>query len=121
MRVFSFTEIQGREVQAFGSSGATIASVTKGPRSRQIVVLYLEPGGSLGNHKEVSDQLMLVTAGSAEVSSEGRSSSGVARGDAVLWRSGESHEIRAGSDGLMAVILEGDELSRFVAMPLRRI
>lgn len=121
MRVFSFTQIQGRNITAFDSTGATLTPVTKGPRSWQVVALYLEPNGVLGNHKEVSDQLLLVTQGSAEVSSEGRASIGVTVGDAVLWRSGEAHEIRAGADGVMAIIWEGDELTRFVAMPLRRI
>jgi quercetin dioxygenase-like cupin family protein len=119
MRVFSFSAIQGRSVEAFDSTGATIVPVTKGPRDRQVIALYLEPDGVLGNHKEVSDQLLLVAQGSAEVSSEGRSAIGVAAGDAVLWRSGERHEIRAGSEGLTGFIIEADELSRFVAMPTR--
>jgi quercetin dioxygenase-like cupin family protein len=121
MRVFSFTQIQGRDTKAFGSTGATIAAVTKGPRSWQVIALYLEPNGVLGNHKEVSDQLMLVTQGSAEVSSERRGAIAVTSGDAVLWRSGETHEVRAGSDGLAAIIWEGDKLSQYIAMPLRRI
>ncbi|MBN1248131.1 MAG: cupin [Anaerolineae bacterium] len=120
MRIFSFNQIQGRSIKAFDSAGATIASVTKGPRSWQVIALYLEPNGVLGNHKEVSDQLMLVAQGTAEVSSEGRSSIGVAQGDAVLWRSGEAHEVRAGSEGLMAIIWEGDELGRHISMPARR-
>jgi quercetin dioxygenase-like cupin family protein len=121
MRIFSFNSIKGRSITAFDSSGATIAPVTKGPRSRQVVALYLEPNGILGNHKEVSDQLLLVSQGSAEVSSEGRSTIGVAAGDAVLWRSGEAHEIRAGSEGLMGFIVEADGLNRFVAMPIRSL
>ena len=104
MRVFSFTKAQGREVRAFDSSGAALTTVTKGPRSWQVVALYLEPQGCLGNHKEVSDQLMLVVQGSAEVSSEGRSSIGVAPGDAVLWRSGEIHEVRATITRVLVIV-----------------
>ena len=120
MRIFSFNPIQGRNITAFNSQDATISPVTKGPRSQQTIALYLEPNGVLGNHKEVSDQLMLVVQGTAEVSSEGRSSLGVSAGDAVLWRSNENHEVRAGSEGLTAIIVEGDGLPRFIAMPARR-
>lgn len=121
MCVFSFAAAKGRRVTAFESKGATISSVTKGPRSQQVIALHLEPNGVLGRHKEVSDQLLLVSQGSANVSSEGGSSIGVYPGDAVLWRAGEAHEIRAGSEGLVAIILESDRLSKVVSMPVRRI
>lgn len=124
MRVFSFAAVKGRHISAFGSEGATISPITKGPRSQQTAALHLEPNGVLGSHKAISDQLLIVTSGVAEVSTQtGKSTNTytLSPGDAILWRSGEVHEIRAGRDGLLGILLEGDVLSKYVAMPARRM
>ena len=124
MHVFSFSAVKGRHISAFGSKGATISPVTRGPRSQQTVALHLEPNGVLGSHKAVSDQLLIVTSGIAEVTTEsGKSkiSYTLSPGNAILWRSGEVHEIRAGHEGLLGIILEGDTLSKYVSMPSRRL
>lgn len=124
MRVFSFAAVKGRHISAFGSEGARISPITKGPRSQQTVALHLEPNGVLGSHKAVSDQLLIITSGFAEItakSGKSRASYTLTPGSAVLWRHGEVHEIRAGRDGLLAIILESDTLSRYVSMPTRRL
>jgi len=123
MRVFTFSAVKGKHISAFNSTGATITSITQGPRSHQIAALHLEPNGVLGSHKAISDQLLVVTAGLAQVttiSGQSKTSLALTAGEAILWRTGEVHEIRAGDEGLLGVLVEGDKLSRFVTMPTRR-
>ena len=124
MHVFSFSAIKGRHISAFGSKGATISPITKGPRSQQTVALHLEPDGLLGSHKAVSDQLLIITSGFAEgttKSGKSKTTYTLSPGSAILWRGGEVHEIRAGRDGLLGIILEGDTLAKYIAMPSRRL
>ena len=124
MRVFSFSAIKGRHISAFGSKGATVSSITQGPRSQQTAALHLEPNGMLGSHKAISDQLLIIASGIAEVTTHSRKSKTsytLSPGDAILWRTGEVHEIRAGRDGLLGIILEGDRLAKYVSMPPRRL
>jgi len=104
MRVYTFAAVKGKHISAFDSEGATITSVTQGPRSHQIAALHLEPNGKLGSHKAISDQLLIVASGVAQVTTtSGQSTTSLAlgAGEAILWRTGEVHEIRAGDAGLL--------------------
>ena len=124
MRVFSFSAVKGRHISAFGSQGVTVTSITKGPRSQQTAALHLEPNGILGSHKAIGDKLLIITSGTADVTTKSRTSKTsytLSPGDAILWRTGEVHGIQAGRDGLLGIILEGDNLAKYVSMSPRRL
>jgi quercetin dioxygenase-like cupin family protein len=120
MRIYTFEAAKGRKITAFNSQGAVISRLTSGPRSWQIVALYLEPDGVLGAHRATSDQLLVVTQGTARVSTGKSKPMYAGPGSAVFWRSGEEHETRAGPEGLLGIIIEGDGLADIITMQLQR-
>jgi quercetin dioxygenase-like cupin family protein len=104
MKLFAFTSSHGQHVDQYGSDfGLTPLWRTSGDSS--VVCVHLSPGGSIGEHQAVSNQLLCVVQGDGWVSGEGDRVP-IAAGHAVLWREGEAHS--AGTDsGMTAFVVEG--------------
>lgn len=110
MRCFSFDREHGRTIDAFNSQGVTVVHLLKHTEAF-VVTIYLEPHGVLGMHPAMEDQLFLVVAGGGQAITEGERCE-LSSGSAVLWQSGEEHETCAGEQGLTAIVLEGEGLSK---------
>ena len=117
MDIFSFGREHGLTIEAYGSAGARVVHLLRQTLA-SVVTLSLEPGGLLGMHPAAADQLFLVVAGSGEAVA-GNDVCPLSPGTAVLWRQGEEHETRAGSDGLTAVVVEGDQLAEALLLEER--
>lgn len=107
MKLFQFHPTGHRQITEYGSQGAAVHHLVRRYRDAHIVCIELQPGGFLGRHAASGDQLFLVIAGSGEVSGDDDRRLPVDAGTAVLWRSGEFHETRAGPNGLTALVIEG--------------
>ena len=106
MEIMDFRQ-DARPIDGFESRGATVRVMARELAAGQLVTIRLEPGGVLGRHEAVANQLLLVTAGSGTVIGGDGAAEEIEVGQAAVWIAGESHETRAGPGGLTAVVLEG--------------
>jgi quercetin dioxygenase-like cupin family protein len=120
MRVYDTGLRKGKQIQEFGSTGVTISTLVSS-RTWHIALLQLEPNGLLGAHKVATDQLMILVQGSARVSGDTGDPVDIIPGTAAFWNRGERHETRAGSQGCLAVVVEGDKLSQGLMMAIRKV
>ncbi len=120
MRIYDASIKRGKRIQGFGSAGATVATLIS-HKNWYVATLELEPNGVLGDHRTSQDQLVIIVQGAARVSSEKEKPVDVAPGTAVFWTRGEAHEMRAGSKGLTAIVIEGDRLEQSLMMSRKRV
>jgi quercetin dioxygenase-like cupin family protein len=120
MRIYDTGPNTGKRLQEPGTHGARVATLVN-ERDWHVALLELEPNGALGAHRTETDQLLVVVQGSARVSSEGDRPVDAAPGSAIFWNRGEQRAIRAGAEGLVGVIVEGDRLERNLMMPRKRV
>jgi hypothetical protein len=105
MDVFRFDEEVSIPISQFGSR-IRLAPLTGVGTTGRVQVAYLPPGGRVGRHRAVSDQLFAVVAGRGWVAGHDAAPREITAGYAARWHAGEEHE--AGTDtGLTAVIVEG--------------
>lgn len=107
MEVYS-TGSDLRSIDRHGSIGASVEHIARPISRAQLVVIELEPGGVLGRHDAQADQLFIVVAGSGSVSGGDGVEVEIGAGMAAFWTAAESHETRAGEEGLRAIVLEGE-------------
>jgi quercetin dioxygenase-like cupin family protein len=100
-------ELQGeREVTASGSVSARVRRLAG---DAHVVLIEVAPGGVVGRHPAVGDQLFAVVSGSGWVSGAGDERESIRAGEAVLWEPGEEHE--SGSDeGMTVLVVEAESL-----------
>lgn len=105
-------EVRELPLTAFGSTGAVQRLPTAGPRQRwrtagpaSVVVLELAPGGAVGRHPTVDEQLLLVVTGSVSCTGGDGAAVEVPAGQAVVFERGEDHETRS-VDGATLVVVE---------------
>ncbi len=103
----SSDSILGNRITQFQSHGAFGQHLLRGYRDASVACITLEPGGLLGRHQAVGDQLFLVISGNGIASGGDGQFQPIQSGTAALWRSGEEHETRAGPGGLVALVIEG--------------
>lgn len=117
MDTLHFGHEYGKPITAYGSIRATVVHLL---RSTPVfaVTIYLEPHGVLGMHPATTDQLFLVVAGSGQAVAGGARCK-LSPGTAVFWHRGEDHETRAGGEGLVAVVLEGESLAEALSADFR--
>ncbi|MGC9522646.1 MAG: hypothetical protein ACP5HG_12280 [Anaerolineae bacterium] len=120
MRIYDSGRSKGKQVSDFGSRDVTISTVMSS-RAWHVATLRLAPNGVLGAHKLATDQLLIIMAGSAKVTGDKNMRVDVTPGIAVFWNKDEVHEVQAGSEGLSAVLIEGDKLHREILMPVRKV
>jgi GrpB-like predicted nucleotidyltransferase (UPF0157 family) len=105
MRIFRFDPEVSVPIRDFGSR-FRIGRLTGQDSRVQVAIAHLEPGGLIGRHPAVAQQLLGVVAGSGWVSGSEGIRQPIRPGYAALWLAGESHE--AGTEeGLTAVCIEG--------------
>ena len=108
-RVNAFSLREGRRaIEQHGSIGASVRHLARPVTRAQLVSIDLEPGGVLGRHNAAVNQLFIVVSGGGWVSGGDGSEEPISAGAAAYWVAGESHETRAGDDGLRAIVLEGE-------------
>ena len=98
MKILRREELPGRPLTEFGSVGE-IRFV-----SDTVVRIELPPGGRIGMHPAVDEQLFILVAGEGDVRS-GSEAVHVVAGDAVRWLRGEEHETTT-QTGLVAIVIE---------------
>lgn len=109
MLIVDLKRIAGRQVERFGSTGASVAHLIPGREPISAVVIRIEAGGVLGHHPAATNQLFCVVQGEGWVRGEEEERTPVRAGQAAFWTRGEGHE--SGSQGGMtALVLEGDAL-----------
>ena len=119
-RVYDTGLTKGRQIQDFSSRGARVTTLVSA-KTLHIALLQLAPEGLLGAHKVATDQLLIAVQGNARVSGDDNKPVDIVPGSAAFWNKEERHEIRAGADGMLAVIVEGDQLARSLAMSIRKV
>lgn len=105
MRIFDLGAAIEQPVDRFGSTGFSVAPIARG--SVTVAQLRLDPGGRIGRHDSVGEQLLMVLQGEAVVSGHDGVELRLGRGEAALWAVNESHETRTDT-GLVAIAVEGD-------------
>lgn len=105
MRILDIGHAIARPVDRFGSTGFDVAPLAQG--NVTIVRLHVEPGGRIGRHDSVGEQLLFVLEGQAMVSGHDGVEHAIRAGEAALWATGESHETRS-VGGFSGLAIEGD-------------
>jgi quercetin dioxygenase-like cupin family protein len=103
-----FTLASSRAIERFGSAGAMVGPVAREIERGQLVRIELAPGGLIGRHEAAADQLFIVVEGDGAVSGADAIETRIHAGMAAFWSTGEMHETKAGENGLVALVLEGE-------------
>jgi quercetin dioxygenase-like cupin family protein len=111
MRVIESEKLRTRAIDEHGSRGALVTHLASRRGSWSVVQMRLEPGGVLGMHPAAQDQLFFIVSGGGVVREASSEPVPLGAGSAVLLSSGEAHETRAGPEGLVAMVIEGDSLA----------
>jgi quercetin dioxygenase-like cupin family protein len=109
---------------AFVPRGDLLERVTVAPLTPSILegslvqaaIFRVAPGGRLRRHPATFPQILAVLEGSGEVSGADGADEPIEAGEAVFWHGGEDHETRS-AGGLIALIIEGENLDRFRQRP----
>lgn len=108
MRLFRYPEFS-HPIKLFGSQGAAISKVVHIHTEASVHWLFLEPGGLIGYHPAVENQLFLIVQGEGWARAGDEPAQPVSAGQAAFWEEGEYHEVGT-ERGMAAIILEGSEL-----------
>jgi hypothetical protein len=111
MKILSFSRATPEGITQHGSGGSSLAPILGAADGRSVACLYLAPNGLLGVHPAGGDELLRVVSGKAVVKVAESTVREVAAKSAVLWRSGEVRETRALETGVVAIVVEGEELA----------
>jgi hypothetical protein len=82
----------------------------------QAAIFRMAPGGGLRRHPATYPQILAVLEGSGVVSGPDGIEEPIVAGEAVFWHGGEEQETRS-TNGLTALIIEGQGLDRFRERP----
>jgi quercetin dioxygenase-like cupin family protein len=82
----------------------------------QAAIFRFAPGGGLRRHPATYPQILAVLEGAGIVSGADGIEGPIVAGEAVFWHEGEEHETKS-SDGLTALIIEGETIDRFRGRP----
>jgi quercetin dioxygenase-like cupin family protein len=111
MKVSKLEALDYRAITQYGSEAASIHHLVDDLGSSNLVIIRLEPSGSLGMHPAVTDQLFIVVQGSGTVSTGAGDVAQIEQGEMAFWQAGEEHQTNAGADGLTAIVIEGGALA----------
>ncbi|SDS06137.1 hypothetical protein [Microlunatus soli] len=106
MRILDLGTAELHPVHRFDSNGFMIGKITAAAGPTRISQLRLAPGGVVGRHPAVQDQLLIPLQGDALVTGSDGAQSSIAPGRAAAWTDGEQHETRT-TAGLWALVVEG--------------
>ena len=109
MRLLTFDASVGRRIDRFGSD-FVLSPLTDPNGQARVACMHLAPGGIVGEHEAIGQQLFCVVAGRGWVSGDDGQRAPIEPMQAAYWEHGELHA--AGSDeGMVAVVLEGSEFT----------
>jgi quercetin dioxygenase-like cupin family protein len=111
MQIYRFDPAAGWPIDRFGSRGVTFSPILRDAEQVRVGAMHLEPNGVIGRHEATVEQLFLVVGGEGLVTGAASEPAAVGAGCAVFWGQGEMHETRAGAMGLLAIVVEGDDLA----------
>ncbi len=117
MEIFTFNKDSGKRISQYNSD-FIMARIIQTNMSAQIGCMHLDKNGIVGFHKAVVPQLLLIVNGEAYVRGEKDEYCRVKSGDAVFWEKDEWHETKTDT-GLTAIVIESEELSPSLFMPLK--
>jgi quercetin dioxygenase-like cupin family protein len=107
MQIFRFDQSGAGKMDRFGSSGVAISNIAHLSLEAQAILLFIEPGGRVGDHPAATQQLFLVIAGQGWVRSEEEEPVPIQAGEGAFWEAGERHE--SGSDeGMTVIVIESE-------------
>ncbi len=113
MQIYCFDQETAKAITGYGCQHTALKRIADHLQNATLGVIYIAPGGKVGYHQAVGDQLFLVMQGSGWATSVDLQPQPVEAGQAALWRDGEWHE--AGSDaGMIAVIIEADSMDHIL-------
>jgi quercetin dioxygenase-like cupin family protein len=116
IRLFRFDDQVGRSIERFDSHELRLSSIARPTGRVQVGCMHLGANGCVGYHQATVPQLFLVVSGKGWVRGEALDRVPIQEGQASFWEAGEWHA--AGTDnGMMAVVLEAEELDPSVFMP----
>lgn len=105
MHILDLDDSRARSIDRFESIAASHLGVARIAGRGGLSLILVGPGGVLGRHPAVAQQLFFVVDGSGWVSGADDQRVGIRAGQAALWDAGEDHGSGSG-EGLMAVVLE---------------
>ena len=116
MKIFRFDPGVGRSLERYDSTGFTISGIARLFDKAAVHCAYLSPGGVIGRHRAILDQLFLVVNGKGWVRGDSLEQIPIHAGQAAFWENGELHE--SGTEtGMTAVIIEGGKFDPAELMP----
>lgn len=119
MRIFQFKQESGKKITKF-ESNFLMSRITQTHKEAHIGCMHLAESGVVGYHQTVVPQLLLIVSGEGWVRGEANEYIKVHCGEAVLWDKDEWHETKTEA-GLMAIVIESEELDTSLLMPLEVI
>jgi hypothetical protein len=110
MKCYRFDEQSGESRTDFGSVNFIINPLVRSNGEFMVVAIHLGVGGKVAYHQAVKNQLFLIVQGTGYVpGAEPDLGRAIHAGQGAFWAGGEWHETTT-DDGLMAIVIEGDEL-----------
>ena len=103
MRLIEFSREGAEPISLFESVCAASVAVGDGLGEAHVDCIYLEPGGTIGEHQAGFDQLLLVVEGSAWAAGEDGKRAALSSGQGAYFATGEIHS--KGSDEGATVIM----------------
>lgn len=107
--LFNFGRDTATRIEVHDAVGAAQVKLGSSTGEAHLNIVYLEPGGLLGEHPAPTPQLFIVVDGNGWVSGDDGYRHTVSAGVGVFWSEGERHA--SGTDtGLSAVIMQARQL-----------
>ena len=119
MEIYRFDKEVGRNVTQFNSD-FIMSLIIRTQKVAQIGCMHLGVQGIVGFHQAVVPQLLLIVEGAGWVRANDQERIPIKVGDAVFWEKGEGHETTTDT-GLMAIVIESEELTPTDFMPSKDI
>ncbi|WP_366296239.1 cupin domain-containing protein [Paenibacillus sp. AN1007] len=117
MEFYRFDQEVGMQITKFDSN-FVMSRLIQTSKDAHIGCMHLPANGVVGYHQAVSPQLMIIMSGEGQVRSGNGNEVRVKAGEAVFWAKEEWHETKTAA-GLTAIVIESDELTPAVHMPVR--
>ncbi|MEH7222291.1 cupin [Bacillus sp. JJ1566] len=117
MILYKFDKDSGKQISQFNSD-FIMSHIIQTSNPTQIGCMHLGENGIVGYHQAVVPQLLLVVSGEGYVRNEKEEYVKVSSGDAVFWEKDEWHETKTDT-GLTAIVIESEELSPSLFMPVK--
>lgn len=110
MQIYYYDRKTAKAIHMHDSQNVAFTYLVNEIINGHIGIMYISPGGLVGYHQAIGDQLFMVVQGSEWVTGADRLHTNIEAGQAAFWRDGEWHE--SGSDaGMTAVTIEAETLN----------